>query len=155
MDALTRRLAAALLLLAATVAAQTNPSNWNTVKALPAGTDARIMNGSRPISGKVESVTDEAIVVNTGKGQETFNRQQVLTVSIKKGGHRKRNALIGLAVGAAAGLGIGLATRPGPNQLKIIPAGAVVGGLTAAGGIVGVIVGVVIPNGGWREIYKK
>ena len=76
-------------------------------------------------------------------------------VSVKKGGHRKRNALIGLAVGAGAGLAIGLATRPGPNQITVIPAGAVVGGLTAAGAIVGAIVGVVIPSAGWREIYKK
>jgi hypothetical protein len=155
MDALTRRLAAALLLLAATVAAQTNDSNWNAVKALTPGTYVRITAGSRSLSGKVESVSDETLLVNSGKGPETFNRPQVSTVSVRKGGHRKRNALIGLAVGAGAGLAIALATKAGSNQIKVVSNGAVVAGLTAAGGIVGVIVGVVIPSGGWHEIYKK
>src|SRR5579864_4227302 len=119
------RITAVLLLLAATAAAQSNASNWNTVKALMTGTDVRILNGSRNVSGKIEGVTDETIVVNSGKGQETFDWQQVLTVSVRKTRHRGRNALIGLAVGAGAGLAIGLGTRPGPNQLKIVPTGAI------------------------------
>jgi hypothetical protein len=155
MYVLTCRITAVLLLVAAIAAAQTNASNWNTVKALTTGTDVRILNGSRTVGGKIEGVTDETLVVNSGKGQETFGQQQVLTVSVRKARHRGRNALIGLAVGAGAGLAIGLGTRPGPNQLKIVPTGAIVGGLTAAGAIVGVIVGVVIPSGGWREVYKK
>jgi hypothetical protein len=155
MNALTRRLAAALLLLAATVAAQSNGSNWNAVTALTMGTDVRVSTGARTVSGKIDRASDSLLALTVGKAAEWFDRQQVLTVSVKKGGHRKRNALIGLAVGAGAGLAIGLAARPGPNQIKVISAGAVVGGLTAAGAIVGAIVGVIIPSGGWRQIYQK
>jgi len=154
MDALTRRIAAALLLLAATVAAQTNASNWNTVKALAAGTDVRILNGSRTVNGKIEGVTDETIVVNSGKGQETFKQQDVLRVSLKKNGHRMRNALIGLGVGAGVGVGVGAAADAnctglcfGANFAKAI--------FTPLGAVAGVLVGALIPTGGWREIYKK
>jgi hypothetical protein len=119
------------------------------------GTDVRVSTGARTVSGKIDRASDSLLALTVGKAAEWFDRQQVLTVSVKKGGHRKRNALIGLAVGAGAGLAIGLAARPGPNQIKVIPAGAVVGGLTAAGAIVGAIVGVIIPSGGWRQIYQK
>ena len=154
MDALTRRIAAALLLVAATVAAQTNASNWNTVTALSMGTDVRVSTGSRTVSGKIESVTDETIVVNSAKVQETFMRQKVMRVSLKKNGHRARNALIGLGVGAGVGLGVGAAADAnctgfcfGGNFGKAI--------FTPLGAVAGVLVGALIPTGGWREIYKK
>jgi hypothetical protein len=152
MDALTRRIAAALLLLAATVAAQTNASSWNTVKALAAGSDVRIQNGARTVRGKIEGVTDETIVVNSGKGQETFKQQDVMRVSLKKNGHRMRNALIGLGVGAGVGVGVGAAadancTCFGGNFAKAI--------FTPLGAVAGVLVGALIPTGGWREIYKN
>jgi hypothetical protein len=154
MDALTRRLAAALLLLAATVAAQTNSSNWNSVKALSAGTDVRITHASRTVSGKIVSATDETMVLNSGKGDETFQQQDVRRVSLKKKGHRTRNALIGLGVGAGVGFGLGAAADAncssfcfGGNLGKAI--------FTPLGAIAGVLVGVLLPSGGWREIYKK
>jgi hypothetical protein len=154
MNALTRRIAAALLLLAATVAAQTNASSWNTVKALAAGTDVRILNGSRTVSGKIEGVTDETIVVNSGRGQETFQQQEVMRVSLKKKGHRARNALIGLGAGAGVGFGVGAAADAGCSNFCF-------GGnfgkaiFTPLGALAGVLIGVLLPSGGWREIYKK
>jgi len=154
MDALTRSLAAALLLMAATVAAQTNPSNWNTVKALGAGTDVRILNGSRTVSGKIDGVTDDSIAVTSGKGQESFKQQDVTRVSVKKDGHRRRNALIGLGVGAGAGLGVGASADA---SCKSFCFGGNIGKavFTPMGALVGVLIGALIPTGGWREIYKK
>jgi hypothetical protein len=150
------RIAALLALLATAMAAQTNVMNWNAVKALATGTQVRVSAGSRPVNGRIEQVTDDALVVTSGKGQETFGRQQVSAVSVKKLSHRGRNALIGLAAGTGAGLGVGLAasgTRTA--QLSIIPSGAIVAGFTVAGALGGSTVGVVIPTGGWREIYSK
>lgn len=150
------RLAALLALLATAMAAQTNVINWNTVKALAAGTQVRVSAGSRPVNGRIEQVTDDALVVTSGKGQETFGRQQVSAVSVKKLSHRGRNALIGLAAGTGAGLGIGVAAaRTNSGQLAIVPNGAIVAGFAVAGALGGSIVGVVIPTGGWREIYSK
>ncbi len=149
------RLGVLLALMATTLAAQTNVADWNTVKALTTGTQVRITVGSRTVRGEIDRTTDDALVVTSGKGQEMFDRQQVSVVSVKKLSHRKRNTLIGLAAGTGVGLGIGIATRPKPGQLEVITPGAITAGFTAAGAIGGTLVGVIIPTGGWREVYKK
>ncbi len=151
MDALTRRLAAALLLMTATVAAQ---ANWNAVKTLTPGTDVRILSGTRTLRGKIDGVTDDAIVVRSRKGAETFKQPDVMRVSLRTSGHRTRNALIGLGAGAGAGLGLGAVADAscksfcfGGNLGKEV--------FTPVGAIVGLAVGALIPAGGWREIYQK
>jgi hypothetical protein len=152
MKALAHRIGAVFLLLAATVAAQTNASNWNTVKALAAGTDVRILNGSRTVSGKIDRITDDNLVMASGKGQEMFTQQEITRVSIRKKGHRLRNTLIGFGAGTGVGLGIGAASDAGCQ-------GWFCGLDTAAGGLIGAlggtIAGALWPTGGWREIYKK
>jgi hypothetical protein len=144
-----------LALIATTLAAQTNVADWNTVKALTTGTQVRITIGSRTVRSEIDQATDGALVVTSGKGREMFDRQHVSVVSVKKLSHRKRNTLIGLAVGTGVGLGIGIATRPKPGQLEVITPGLVTAGFTAAGAIGGTLLGVIIPTGGWREVYKK
>ena len=149
------RLSIVLAVVATTLGAQTNVADWNTVKALTTGTQVRITAGSRSVRGEIERTTYDIFVVASGKGQEMFDRQQVSVVSVKKPSRRKRNTLIGLAAGAGGGLAIGLATRPGPGQWEIVSSEAVTAGLVGAGAIVGSLIGVIIPTGGWREIYKK
>ncbi len=149
------RLSIVLAVVATTLGAQTNVADWNTIKALTTGTQVRITAGSRSVRGEIERTTDDILVVTSGKGQEMFDRQQVSVVSVKKPSRRKRNTLIGLAAGAGGGLAIGIATRPGPGQWEIVSSEAVTAGLVGAGAIVGSLVGVIIPTGGWREIYKK
>lgn len=150
-----RRFAVTLLLMAAVAAAQTSAANWNSVKALPQDTNVRVTAGSRIVNGKIQRITDDAVVVATGSSQEMLNREEVSVVSAKKPGHRKRNALIGLGIGAGAGLGVGLGAREGPGGFGPNLDNAVTAGMTVAGALVGTIVGVLIPTGGWREIYKK
>jgi hypothetical protein len=144
-----------LAFMAATLSAQTNIKDWNSVKALMAGTQVRITAGSRTIRGAFERTTDDVLVVTSAKGQEMLDRPEVSVVSIKKPSHRKRNTLIGLVAGAGGGLAIGLGARAKPGQIEFISNDAVVAGFAAAGAIVGTLVGVVLPSGGWREIYKK
>jgi len=93
--------------------------------------------------------------VTSGKGQEMFDRQEISVVSVKKPSRRKRNTLIGVAAGAGVGLAIGIATRPSSGQWEVISPDVVAAGLVAAGAIGGTLVGVIIPTGGWREVYKK
>jgi len=155
MYGLTRRIAGALLLMTGTVAAQTSVSNWNTVKALTAGTDVRVLNGSRTVSGKIEGVTDAAIVVTSGKGQESFKQQDVTRVSVKKDGHRRRNALIGLGVGAGAGLGVGAAADASCKSFCFLGGNFGKAVFTPMGAIAGILIGALLPSGGWREVYKK
>src|ERR1700722_13159465 len=89
------------------------PPTRNTVKTLTAGTEVRILSGTRTLSGKIDGVTDDTIVVRSRKGAETFKQPDVMRVSLRTSGHRARNALIGLGVGAGAGLGIGAAADAG------------------------------------------
>ncbi len=78
-----------------------------------------------------------------------FTRLQVTRVSIKRQGHRGRNTLIGLGVGAGVGLAIGLAARQGFFD-NDVTAGGIVGGA-----LIGTLIGVAIPNGGWRDVYRQ
>jgi hypothetical protein len=149
------RLAAMAALAATGLLAQTNAADWNVVKGLAAGTEVRVSVDGRTARGTVDRVSDASVMVTSVKGQESLDRQQVLSIQVKKPGHRKRNVLIGMAVGTGAGLGTGIAARSKPGQLEIVPNGAVVAAFTAAGGLVGTLVGLVISTGGWREIYKK
>lgn len=139
-------------------AAQSPAQNWNNVKALAAGTNVRVSVGSRTVNGQVQSVTDDSIAVNSGKGQEMFARQEVTRVLVKTG-HRGRHTLIGLGIGAGAGLAIGAGLNAassckygcfGSNL-----AGVAVAATTAVGAIIGTIIGVAVPGDGWREVYKR
>ena len=150
------RILAVLLLAALTAAAQSPLQDWDQVKNLAPGTEIRIeRTGGPSVRGQLRSASDETLVVDSGKGEEMYPRPQVARVSVRGKGHRGRNALIGLAVGAGVGLAIGFAIRGGSGQLKIVPDGAVEGGSAAVGAILGTIVGVAIPSGGWRAVYRR
>ena len=148
------RIGVLLAFVATTLVAQTSVADWNTVKALTPGTQVRITAGSRTIRGEIERTTDDVLVVTSGNGQEMLDRQEVSVVSVKKPSHRKRNTLIGLAAGAGGGLVIGLAAVH-HSEWEIVSADAVRAGFVAAGAIVGTVIGVIIPTGGWREVYRK
>ena len=99
------RIAVALAVLATVVVAQTNATAWNTVKALTAGTEVRITTISQTVRGRIDRITDDALVVTSAKGQEMFDRQQITQVSVRSNGHSGRNALIGFGAGAGVGFG--------------------------------------------------
>jgi hypothetical protein len=154
----TRRSAWHLVLFAfatANTAAHAQAADWNPVKALTPGTQVRISADSRTLNGTIDRVTDQSLAVTSGSSQQTFDRQHVSVIWVKRGGHRKRNALIGLAAGTGAGLGIGLAARSRSGQLQIVSNTAVAAAFTVAGALAGTVIGVVIPTGGWHEIYRK
>jgi hypothetical protein len=148
------RFTAAFAFALATAAAQTTAATWNSVQALPAGSEVRVAAGGRALRGKIEAVTDDSITLTSGKGQEMFTQQEVSRVSVKKPGHRRRNTLIGLGIGAGAGLGIGLAASS-CTGLGCIGSRAVEIGAPLALGGVGTAIGALIPTGGWREVYRK
>ncbi|MGA2712143.1 MAG: hypothetical protein ABSG41_03475 [Bryobacteraceae bacterium] len=53
--------------IATIAAAQTNATDWDTVKALAAGTQVRIGAGSRTVTGKIDRTSDDVVVVTSGK----------------------------------------------------------------------------------------
>ncbi|HEY3744347.1 MAG TPA: hypothetical protein VGL53_31100 [Bryobacteraceae bacterium] len=151
--------AAALILFAAQLSAQ--PGDWMRVQGIAPGADVRVDvagGHGQEVHGNLQSVTADSLVVNAnGSGPQTFARQDITRVSIRKADHRTRNALIGLGVGAAAGLVIGASSRcdnclfsNGTNTGRIV-----VGAITGVGALVGIVTGAVIPTAGWRAVYKR
>jgi hypothetical protein len=151
------RIAVMLVLLASTLAAQPNLTDWNTVKTLATGADVRITAGSRTVRGKILRTTDEALVLALGKGQEMFMQQEVKRVLLRGDSHRGRNSLIGLGAGAATGAIIGAAAHQDCTGFCIFYTSR--GTDTAVGaavlGGIGALVGALIPSRSWLEVYRQ
>jgi hypothetical protein len=135
-------------------------TNWDNLKQLAPGDDIRVvLNNGTACRGKLEIVSDAEILVRTEMGNQTFTRQSMHQVSAKRVSHRKRNAFIGLAVGAGAGVISVFASskltsstcggRPGYCvDAAMVTTGAFWGGAVGTG------IGALFPTGGWREIYR-
>lgn len=155
---LTTLLMEVLAAVALGAAPQAANANWDSLKQLKPGAEIKVvLNGVKSYQGKFQSVSDGAIVVRLREGEQTFARQNVLRVSVKGESHRRRNALIGAAVGAGAGLGVGAAADAG-NKCSgfglpcLSSAGKVV--FTPLGAIIGAVVGAALPPRGWRDLYR-
>jgi len=151
------RAAAFLFIFALAASAQPPVQSWQDVRTLAAGTPVRISAGSHTIGGQLQQVTDDSIVIVSEKKQQSFRRQDVMRVSVKKEAHRGRNALIGLGAGAAIGAIAGAASHQDctgycPFYTTRAQGAAIVAGVFGA---VGAAVGALIPTGGWHEIYKQ
>ena len=138
--------------------AQSPQSNWDNLKQLAPGQQIRIvLNDAKSYKAGFQSVTDDAIVVRLANDDQTFERQSVLRVSTQGKNHRRRNALIGLAVGTGAGIIVGVAS-PELGQGKCAQGSCVNAGTAsltgAAGAAAGAVVGAVIPTGRWHDVYR-
>ena len=154
MDALTRRLAAVLLLLAATVAAQTNV-NWNAVKALHARNRRADFRRLPHRRGKIDRTSRQPLALTSGKGaRRSFDRQQMLTRVGQEGRSSQKERADRARRGCGRRLGVGFAAT-GPGSAQGSRAGGDLAGRLLPEQLWEPIVGVVIPSGGWREIYKK
>jgi hypothetical protein len=144
-------MAAAFALSAA--AQQAKPiSQWANLSRLEIGSEIRVLlTGGKNVSGFLQSVSADSLAINAATSQEAISSQDIKLVSLKRPGHRGRNALIGLAIGAGGGLATGAVLDKGdgrwfPNLGKEI--------FTPLGAIIGAVVGVAIPTGGWRVVYR-
>ena len=159
---MTRRLNRIYLLalvaavLAATAAAQqAKPiANWVNLNQLVAGSEIRVtLATGKTMRGFVQRVTAESLAINATTSQEMLSRQDIRRVELKKPGHRGRNTLIGLAVGTGVGLAAGAVadSKSGPGVM-FPDLGKVV--FSSAGVLLGTVIGVALPTGGWRDVYR-
>ena len=136
---------------------QSAQANWGNLKHLAAGDLVHVvLNDGKSNAARFQSFTDEAIVLRTSAGEQTFSRPDVLRVSAKRKPHRMRNALIGAAAGCGAGLGIAAAYAS--SQRKEYPYnryfevdGPILG---AVMGAAGAGLGVALSKGGWYDVYR-
>jgi RNase P/RNase MRP subunit p29 len=138
--------------------AQSAQDSWDNVKQLKPGQQIRVvLNDAKSYTGQMGSVSDEGLVIRTGGGEQTLERQNILRVSSQGKSHRGRNALIGLAVGAGAGVVIGVAS-PELGQGKCAQGSCTNAESATLAGFVGAAVGTglgaVLPTGGWHDVYR-
>jgi hypothetical protein len=142
--------------LAATAAAQqAKPiANWANLNQLVPGSEIRVtLATGKTLRGFVQGVTPESLSINATTSQETLSRQDIRRVALKRPGHRGRNTLLGLAIGTGAGLALGAGVdsqaRPDdwfPNAGKAV--------FSPLGALLGTVIGVALPTGGWRDVYR-
>ena len=143
--------------LAATAAAQpAKPiANWANLNQLVTGAEIRVtLANGKTLRGFMQRVTPESLAINATTSQETLSRQDIRRVDLKRPGHRRRNTLIGLAIGTGTGLAVGAgldSQSRGPYDL-FSNSGKVF--LWPVGALVGTVIGVALPTGGWREVYR-
>jgi len=147
-----------LLLVTIAVSATAQPvkpiAQWTNLNQLKMGSEIRVgLTGGKTVTGFLQSVSPDSLAINAATSQESLARQDIKLVSLKRPGHRGRNTLIGLSVGAAGGLAAGAAIdRATPSRGWFNNFGLAV--FTPIGAIIGTVVGVAIPTGGWRVVYR-
>jgi hypothetical protein len=133
-------------------------ATWGNLTQLATGRQIRVvLNDARSYNGQFQSANDQQLVIRTGGGDQTFERRNILRVSSRGQSHRGRNALIGLAVCAGAGVIVGLAS-PEFGQGKCAHGSCINAESAALAGFVGAVagagLGAVLPTGGWHDIYR-
>ena len=148
-------LAAALTTTA--VAQPTKPiADWANLNQLVPGSEVRVTLASgRTLRGFVQGVTPDSLAINATTSQETLSRLDIRRVSLKRPGRRGRNTLIGLAIGTGSGLVVGAVadSQWSKDGFDLVPnAGKMV--FPPLGALVGTVIGVALPTGGWRDVYR-
>jgi hypothetical protein len=131
--------------------AQTNHGSWANVSNLVAGQKIQVVEVTKKKhSGAFVSASDSGIVFNGAAGHESVQRENVRSVKLIENRHRLRNTLIGLGLGAGAGaatgLGVGEANKSKSNGFNIVSTGSLTLAGSLGGGLVGAIVGVLLPS---------
>ena len=132
-----------LVLAAASLVAQAD--NWNLLRGIYPGqaTHVHTLDG-RFNSGKFISTTDDNIVIRLRTGDQTFTKDQIKKISVRKSSKRWRNAGIGAAIGAVA---IGVLFAANDVEADPLVAGAVI-----FYGLVGAGIGALFP--GYDTLYR-
>jgi len=127
---------------------------WAALKQSGVNREAKVvLTDGKSYRGDLLSVTDDALVIRSGKSDQTIAQTSVKRVLIRRKGHRGRNALIGAGIGAATGLGLGVAADQCSPQDLICFGNRGKEILTPFIGFIGAGVGALIPTGRWQEAY--
>ena len=144
-----RNFATFLAAAALTLPLSAQDADWDSVQRLAPGTEVRVhLTARTSAQGQLQSATDSSLVLDLKNGQQMFSRQEIVKVSVKKKGHRGRNALIGLGVGTGVAVWVAKSCDGGPCEGPAAGAAA----LTAL--LLGPAIGAALPTGGWRDVYR-
>jgi hypothetical protein len=127
-------------------------ADWDKVKQLPAGQEILVVqNDTKSLQGKLQSASDETVVIRLATGEQTIAKGSILRVSSRGASHSLRNTALVAGAGFGGGAGIGAAAG-NPNGMFGRGPTALVG--AAIGLLSGAAVGAVLPTGSWHEVYR-
>lgn len=135
-----------------------DPSSWDNLKRLPRGQSIEVaqQTGAR-LTGKLLGVYEDSISVARKTQTIAVPRSAVSWVRIS--GKRRTYTLIGAAIGAAAGVGVGAVGAESLNQSSggdfsnLKP--AITAGCGVAGALIGAVVGSLVGSRGAIIYYVK
>jgi hypothetical protein len=149
-QALTAMLCIAPLTLSVqSVQAQTVAPGWETVQALPAGSNVQVVSvASGKFKGALITATADSLMLRDGSGDRSIARAEVRELKVRDQSRRIRRGiittLIGLGAGAAAGWAACVYCANEGHDMLTLPG--------AAGGAAIGAVGFAFP--GYRTVYK-
>jgi hypothetical protein len=129
--------------------AQSSQTLWQNLSTLRAGQKIKVIEkdattkNAKTVTGTFASVSETALTLHQKGLERVIQRQDVRTVKLMGISHRLRNALIGGAVGAAGGAGVGAASWENRGFAGGKGIGAAVGAAIGFG--IGAIVGALVP----------
>jgi hypothetical protein len=133
--------------------AQSPENNWDNIKRLRAGQQIAVVNEKmKTATGKFSAVTEDAISLQVDNITVSIPRANVFSVKDRTASHRGRNTLIGLAVGATAGLAVG--AIKGGTYYEEGETAVFVAVWTPIGASIGATAGAVLPSG-TVTIYRR
>ncbi len=136
-------------------AQQPGKDSWDNLNRLQAGQKIQVVQmDMKSLKGRFIVVSEEAISLRIKKDEVGVPRVNVLRVSSLDRSKRKRNILLGLAIGAGGGMlaGAGVASAAvGFDEGQGSNPAATIVGFLAAGADAGVAVGA---SSGYRTIYR-
>jgi hypothetical protein len=145
----------AVLLVAALglSAAQTRQESWDNLRQLRSGEDIEIVDAQmKSHRGRFTRYTQDAITLRHESRDISVARAEVASVKRRGESHRRRNALIGLAIGAAGGLAVGAIRGKTYHEQGETPVFIMV--WTPIGAGIGAAVGAALPSGGEVTAYR-
>ena len=135
-----------LALFPCIVSAESTEASWSNLGRLRVGQKIDVVDMKlKAVAGNFSAVTDDAISLLAGKDQITIPRADVLSVKNRAASHRRRNTLLGLAIGAAGGVAAGVIAGARTGEDGEIPVFLIV--TTPIGAGIGGVVGAVLPAG--------
>jgi hypothetical protein len=129
-------------------------TGWDQILQLPQNTRVKVLlKNAGAIQGKWLSADEGSAILMVNKTQRTITRDDMNRIYQKQKRSRVRHALLGAAIGAGSGLGVGAIVDSRSNDSWFPNIGKQA--LTPLGAIVGTIIGVALPTGHWQEIYSR
>jgi hypothetical protein len=118
---------------------------WLQVQAIPAGHRVRVETVTQRQTGHVVSISDDSIRLDS----TSVPRSEITRVYAQSASHRKRNTIIGAAIGVGIGIAmyatlgrlLGNEGAEGTELLAIVPAAA------------GAAIGAAVPTGRMKKVY--